>query len=340
MKKTPFMIWLVYACLLFSHSSFAQGKDQEQKADQFDEIIIKKKSDRDSKVTIEIKNGEVTVNGKPLSDYEDENTAVIIRKMPYLGFALPNTRFRQFGTPGEWELIQGDSMPMNKDEQGFLGVSAVTEAGSTLVQAVTENSAASKAGLKKGDIILKVDAAQIESPADLSRVISTFKPEEEVTITFKRDGKTATTKAKLGKRPIQNINRIYRFRNPNQPGPLPGMEMLPDLENLDFYWKDGKEFFPGDSDKPRLGIKAQDPEDGKGVAILEITRNSAAEKAGLQSGDRITHYEGRAVNSADELVDAVQQTKDKSTVKIDLLRNGKKESVEIKLPRKLKTANL
>ena len=44
---------------------------------------------------------------------------------------------------------------------------------------------------------------------------------------------------------------------------------------------------------PKIGIKAQDAEDGKGVNILEVEDSSAAFKAGLKKGDIILQFDGR-----------------------------------------------
>ena len=48
-------------------------KDDGDKLGEYDEIIIKKKGDKGGKVTVEIKGDDVIVNGKPLSDYDDDN---------------------------------------------------------------------------------------------------------------------------------------------------------------------------------------------------------------------------------------------------------------------------
>lgn len=342
MKKIIVSTLLAAVSLMISPAIFAQEKERETKADQFDEIIIKKKSDRDSKVTIEIKEGEVTVNGKPLADYEDENIAVIMRKMPYISLALPYGRFRQFGMPEDWDSIEGDSLQQNVESRGFLGVAAGNSDDGVVVQEVTASSAAETAGLKKGDIILKVDAEKIETPADLSRVIRSFKPGEDVTITYKRDGKNQKTSVMLGKRPTQNTNKIYRFRSPKHLEPLPGIEHMPELGNLDFNWREDPEVFghPGNTEKPRLGIKAQDSEQDNGANVLEVKSGSAAEKAGLKAGDLITRFDGKAVNSADTLVEAARESRPGTPVTVEVLRNGKQLSLEITYPRKLKTANL
>src|SRR5438067_2501435 len=48
----------------------------KDKLGDYDEIIIKKKGDKGGKVTVEIKGDDVLVNGKPLSDYDDDNISV------------------------------------------------------------------------------------------------------------------------------------------------------------------------------------------------------------------------------------------------------------------------
>lgn len=62
----------------------------------------------------------------------------------------------------------------------------VTGEGGLLVTSVTENSPASRAGLKAGDIIMAVDGEKIESSGDLSRALSR-KTEGDVTLTVMRE---------------------------------------------------------------------------------------------------------------------------------------------------------
>src|ERR1700681_1707377 len=40
------------------------------------EIIIRQKGDKDTKITLEIKNGEYFINGKPLEKFDDQNVIV------------------------------------------------------------------------------------------------------------------------------------------------------------------------------------------------------------------------------------------------------------------------
>ena len=92
--------------------------------------------------------------------------------------------------------------------------------------------------------------------------------------------------------------------------------------------------------RPRLGIRAQDTEDGKGVKVLSVDEGSAADKAGIKQGDIITEFEGKSINSADELASAARSTKDQSAMKLKLQRDGRSQTVEVKIPKRLKTTNL
>jgi serine protease Do len=103
--------------------------------------------------------------------------------------------------------------------------------------------------------------------------------------------------------------------------------------NFNFNWNENQ---------PKLGIKAQDTEDGKGVKVLEVDEESAAEKAGIKEGDIITSFDGKSINSVNELVDGNRAAREakKLTLPIEYLRDGKSQKVELKVPRKLRTAEL
>ena len=92
--------------------------------------------------------------------------------------------------------------------------------------------------------------------------------------------------------------------------------------------------------RPRLGIRAQDTEDGKGVKVLDVADESAAEKSGIKKDDIITDFDGKKINSADDLAEAAQDAREKTSVTVKLTRAGKPQTLELKRPKKLKTTNL
>ena len=65
-----------------------------------------------------------------------------------------------------------------------------------------------------------------------------------------------------------------------------------------------------------------------GVRIDEVNQDSPAEKAGLREGDVVVEYDGERVRSARQFTRLVQETPDGRTVKIAVLRNGQKQTVD------------
>ncbi len=351
MKKYVLASCFAAVALLFSSISIAQTttkpaqkatkeksvtkETKKEKMNEYEEIIIKRKGDKDGKVIIEIKDGEVKVNGKTIDDYDDENISVRRRSTPRIAIAGSPSRFRSadaFGHGGSWNY-SGDGeydVVFSNGNKAFLGVSSEEDDDGAKIISVTENSAAAKAGLKKGDVITKIGEHDVDDPSELTNAIGKFKPEDKVTITYKRDGKEAKTTATLGKNKSSSVS-TFGYSSPRvEMAPMPPME--------GFEWKDNGHFF-GNA-RPRLGIKAQDTEEGKGVKVLDVADESLAEKAGIKEGDIITEFDGKTINSADELAEAAQEAREKSSMKVQLTRDGKSQTVEIKIPKKLKTANL
>ena len=57
------------------------------------------------------------------------------------------------------------------------------------VNEVAQGSAADQAGIKKEDVIVKVDSTLIKSPSDLQVVVNNFHPGDKALVTVIRDGK-------------------------------------------------------------------------------------------------------------------------------------------------------
>lgn len=67
----------------------------------------------------------------------------------------------------------------------------------TNTSAVVAGSPAARAGLKEGDIIVKINDAQIKEGISLATILTGYKPGDRVTVTYIRDGKEAKTEASL-----------------------------------------------------------------------------------------------------------------------------------------------
>lgn len=299
---------------------------KDRKMNEYEEIIIKRKDkDKDAKVTIEIRDDEVIVDGKPIDEFVDEELSVQRRDVNRYRLAHPKSPYRS--EDDDWSADFDHDFGGDKP---FLGVNSEGSAEGVKIISVSENSAAAKAGLKKDDIITIVNDKAVFDHEQLSKAIAELKPDDKVTITYKRDGKENKTTATLGRRSSDMFSR--GLRAPIAPVP-------PMLFNFDEHNELG-DVFQYHNARPKLGLKVQDTEDGKGVKVLGVEEGSAAEKAGIKENDIITSFEGKDVSSAGELAKASREAKDKSSMKVQLNRNGKQQTVEVKVPKKLRTANL
>jgi serine protease Do len=91
---------------------------------------------------------------------------------------------------------------------------------------------------------------------------------------------------------------------------------------------------------PDLAASFDLKEDTKGVLIPNVREGSAAEKAGLEHGDVIVEFDGKPVEKVMELQKQVGMKKPGATVKIVVLRNGKRKTLSIKLGRRPTPAEL
>ena len=87
----------------------------------------------------------------------------------------------------------------------------------------------------------------------------------------------------------------------------------------------------------QLGVSVQDKSTGTssgfstGAEAAEVTPGSAADKAGLKTGDVITGLGGRSVTDASDLTAATREQAAGATVKITFLRDGQEHSTDATL---------
>lgn len=132
-----------------------------------------------------------------------------------------------------------------------------------------------------------------------------------------------------------NGNEHFNFSMPDISESMPRIESLPRIEG-DEYGR----VWDAYNGRPKLGLSVQDTDDGKGVKIINVDEESNAEKAGVKEEDVITSINDKEVNSADEVAKIVKENKDKTTLKLKVIRDGKTQDINVRMPRKLKTADL
>jgi serine protease Do len=68
-----------------------------------------------------------------------------------------------------------------------------------------------------------------------------------------------------------------------------------------------------------------------GVIIAEVLSNSPAENGGLEPGDVILSVEGRKAESPSDLITAIETTPPGVTVQLNIIRNGKPDTVSVRI---------
>ena len=277
------------------------------------------------KTTIVVDGDKVIINGKDLKDMSPEEREKWghIKVNPPARLKLEGPYRRPLHVWGDAFIKKSDGTP-----RAFLGVMSEKNEKGAKITSVTKESAAAKAGLQKDDIITKVNDQSITDSEDLFETIRKFKPEDKVTISYLRDGQQKTTTAVLGKTMDMDVD--FNFDDRLDRGFNFEMPELRELEKLNWNF----------SRKPRLGIEIQDTEDGKGVQVIEVEDETPAQKAGLQEKDIITSINGKSVTSVDEIKAALKDLKDGDLIKAGITRSGKTQTLDIKIPKKLKTADL
>ena len=77
-----------------------------------------------------------------------------------------------------------------------------------LVTAVQENSAASSAGFKAGDVVTALNGSEVSEPADLRRRTQRLQTGDEFTVEVVRDKKPLTLKGRIERRPTRGVTRV------------------------------------------------------------------------------------------------------------------------------------
>ncbi|MBP9214839.1 MAG: PDZ domain-containing protein [Chitinophagaceae bacterium] len=310
----PILTTVLFAVLASSQLT-AQEKNEtkERKEKKQENIIIKKKGDKNEKVTVVVDGETITVNGMPIEDFNDENLEIITRK----GKAIANEM-----APRIRKMVRSfDGTGVGASNKAFLGVtSEIVEQGAKIT-GITKASAAEKAGLQIGDIITKIGSEKIDEKNGLFTAIGKYKPEEKIMITYIRNGAEATTEASLDKNKTSNI-------------------VTWNSEGFDMEAPEGMHFFNSFPRTPKVGLQIEDVEEGDGVKILGVDENTPAEKAGLKKDDVLTEIDGANLKNVDELRIKMKAFKEGDSFKVKYKRGNKSQTTEIKLPKKLKRANL
>jgi Do/DeqQ family serine protease len=212
-----------------------------------------------------------------------------------IGFAIPSNMAREVldqlvkhgkVTRGQLGVVV---QPVTNDIAASLNLS---NARGVIVSQVQPDSAAERAGLKRGDVILALNGNVVSDPNSFRNEIAATPPGRTVTLRIWRDGSEEELRPTLGE-----------FVPEERPA-RPTEESSPQ---------------PGTSDSGKLGIAVQPltpalardlgiSVDTQGVAVVEVDPFGPAADAGIQRGDVIEQVNQGLVRSVSELRAAVERS--------------------------------
>lgn len=141
---------------------------------------------------------------------------------------------------------------------------------------------AGKAGIKRGDIITKVNGASVSTGLQMSGMIASAQPGDKVKMTYLRGGKEATTDVTLSAKPSESK--------------ITGADQLSDQLGVDLANIDSKR-------ATQLKI------DG-GVEIKNIKPNGLLSRSRIDKGFIITSANGRAIKNVNDLAGIIANSRD------------------------------
>ena len=161
---------------------------------------------------------------------------------------LPNPLAKSDAKPGFLGVqleMDGDVQADGEDKKKNAGVGIVT---------VIEDSPAAKAGLKDGDRVLTLEGKEAKDFTQLREMIRALKPEQNVKLTVRRDGKDMEIKAKLGATPdqvaagqmLQLNGGVFGVGGQNAPQAVPGVVSFQNASNFARSSSGNSSATPGD----------------------------------------------------------------------------------------------
>ncbi len=228
-------------------------------------------------------------------------------------------------------------------EDGDAKAGKLAAQGGVVIEDVAEDSPASRAGMKKGDIVVEFDGERVRSVRQFTRLVQETPAGRKTQASVVRDGQKTNVTVEPrenngfnllgdldGARVFRDFGRDFPFdvpakpTRPARPGtPAPPMPppapAFPDIDS--FVWRTGNGLgimvdYLSDQLAAYFGVK-------DGVLVTSIADNSAASKAGIKAGDIITSFNGSDVSGPSDLRRRIQRLQDGDEFTVGVVRDKK-----------------
>jgi len=259
-------------------------------------------------------------SGGPLFNVQGEvvgiNTAIYSRSGGNngIGFAIPikmaESAINELRATGHVTRARLGVYITEVDQETMQALGLKDKRGA-LVRQVENGSAADKAGIKPGDVVVSVDGKPIEHVHELPMMIASHRPGDKVVVGLIRDGKSLTKTVAVEKMPETEAAKDESQQAPVRLGLA--LSTL-DADTAASLQTDAKE----------------------GVVVQQVAPGSPAQRAGIQRGDVIFSVNRTPVKSVKQFMKMAEGFKDGDVLQMLLDRHGSTIFAVLKLPKEPK----
>lgn len=212
------------------------------------------------------------------------NTLIKSQTGTYMGysFAIPSAIVKKVVVDlKEYGVVQRALLGVSYREideefvEAFGEEYGIRETGGVYVADVSEDGAAKAAGIRKGDVITAIDGIRLGNNTNLAEIMSRYRPNDKVTISVKRDGKTKQFEVVL--------------RNKAGKAELLSRDYVDVAESLG-----GR--FAEINDRTRRELRIEN-----GIRVTEVRPGGVLARARVKEGFVITHINDRPIRSVADL---------------------------------------
>ena len=180
-----------------------------------------------------------------------------------------------------------------------------------LVREVLDGTPARSAGVQRFDVVVKIDGAATQSPEDVVKRVATKKPGDAVTLMLRRGADTVEVSVELGSKPL-----------------VPAAPTLPEIEV-----PPAEPGFLGvgfGSVPPLLSLHLK-LDEGHGVLVGDVWKDSPAASAGLEVNDIVLGINGKDVRSPKDLTDVLATSHAGDEMELERIHRGDRGRVTVTL---------
>jgi len=245
-------------------------------------------------------------SGGPLFNHQGEvvgiNTAIYSRSGGNngIGFAIPinlaRSVFDELRQTGHVQRARLGVMIRDLDQETMQALGLKTMEGA-FVQQVQSGSAADKAGIQAGDVIVAIDGDVIKSAHDLPIRIARHHPGDKVMLQLMRDGKKRTVPVVVEE---MVDTQVAQAEQQNKTVKL-GLGLVVLDEML----------------RRQLNARVD-----FGLVVKQVQSGSAADRAGIERGDVLYKVNGQDIRQVADLIAVMDQLSDGETLRVMMDRQG------------------